>query len=489
MPKPIDSTTPFNITRELSANQKKLSTVYEQISTGSRIHNPAKSPADSAVVFQMDTRLKSIESAMQNILQAESMIQCAVGSLSNTNDILTKLSRLAVEASNGLVFDYNLFDDSFQKLLSQIDINASIKWGDYPLLAGSSGSSVFIDPNTSGTASTSGFALGAIDPSNITVNYDGSTYTVNLLIGVQRFQGIATPNSGTPGSLSLTSTIDPGTQVTLSNVSFTNGDPASTVKSAIMNAAGLNTGTPVQFYPVNAVAKATANALVPSVKASGNATTGDYYLSYGTDGTNAIFKWQGSSSLYTTSFNINEIATNAGTATNNFSGDLFLSDGTCITLSNFDLTNTNSLLGAIVHVAEGGSRSFTLQVGDDYSQTTTFQMGISTINGLNLTGYNLSSQTEAQQAITAIQNAINVVSDLIAKCGDDKLQLEASRKNLNQISYSKQVARSDYADADIPQTIIDATTYEALVDSSSAALVSMLESSKKLAELVKRVQG
>jgi flagellin-like hook-associated protein FlgL len=481
----------------LRANNDKLQRTQGELSSGSQVSDPSKQPAKAAVYAQIKSQIRGLGAASQNIAQAEALLQFVAGALSSSQEILTDMYATTIKANTDLLSDKDreIVDADLQSKLEQIKRNSEVSWGDTPLLTGGVGAASFIVPPSSGTAATSGFVLGAVDADSINVDFSGSTYIVSLSVGGQLFKGTATPgvSAGASGSVTLTSSIDPGTHLTIPNVGFLAGATEIATAESIKTATGINTGLPVQYIPSASMTKTNADAAITSIQAGSGTKVGYHFLTYGTDGTNAIFKWQDSQSVITTTVPITDLVTKfsvgpSSTATA-FNGIFSLNDGTKLTLANFDLTQLNTFPGAISYVQAGTARTLNIQSGEDPYQIARLQFTSASIAGLGLAGINTLSIDNARTAGIAIKQAIDLIATQIGNVGGFKAQLNYTGRNVDVLVENQTSAVSEIADTDIPKALIDTQKYEALVDLSTTGVFNSLKKTEKLVDLVKRVRG
>jgi flagellin-like hook-associated protein FlgL len=481
----------------LRTNNDKLQKTQGELSSGSQVSDPSQKPAKAAVYAQIKSQIRSLNAASQNIAQAESLLQFVAGALSSTQEILTDIYAITIQANTGLLSDQDreIVNADLQSKLEQVKRNSEVTWGDTQLLTGGVGAGSFIAPPATGTSATSGFVLGSVDASSINVDFSGSTYIVSLSVGGQLFKGTATPgvSGGALGSVSLTSTIDPGTRLTIPNVGFLGGETEAVIAESIRTATGLNTGTPVQYIPSASMTKANADAAITNIQPGSGNRLGYHFLTYGTDGTNAIFKWQDSQSVISTTIPIADLVTKFSTGPSStaaaFNGIVSLNDGTKLTLANFDLTQLTTFPGAISYVQAGTTRTLNIQSGDDPYQIATLQFSSATIAGLGLAGIDTLSIDNARAAGIAIKQAIELVASQIGNIGGFKAQLNYTGRNVAILVENQSAALSEIADTDIPKALIDTQKYEALVDLSTTGVFNSLKKTEKLVDLVKRVRG
>lgn len=147
----------------LTANNRALSSVTAQLSTGTRINSAADDAAGSAISSKLTTQARSLNMAVRNTNDGISMMQTADGAAGGIQDMLYRMKELAVQAVN----DTNSADErtelnaEFQQLESQIrDTVANTTWNGMKLLDG-----------TVGNAGTVGYHVGAAANDGVSVTY------------------------------------------------------------------------------------------------------------------------------------------------------------------------------------------------------------------------------------------------------------------------------------------------------------------------------
>ena len=85
----------------LSRNENELSKASEKLSSGYRINSAKDNPAGMAITNRMNSQIKSLGKANQNSKNAKNAIATAEGALSEIQDMIQRMTELAVKASNG----------------------------------------------------------------------------------------------------------------------------------------------------------------------------------------------------------------------------------------------------------------------------------------------------------------------------------------------------------------------------------------------------
>ncbi len=85
----------------LSRNENELSKASEKLSSGYRINSAKDNPAGMAITNRMNSQIRSLNKANQNSKNAKNVISTAEGALSEIQNMVQRMSELAVKASNG----------------------------------------------------------------------------------------------------------------------------------------------------------------------------------------------------------------------------------------------------------------------------------------------------------------------------------------------------------------------------------------------------
>ena len=85
----------------LSRNENELSKASEKLSSGYRINSAKDNPAGMAITNRMNSQIKSLNKANQNSKNAKNVIATAESALSEIQNMVQRMTELAVKASNG----------------------------------------------------------------------------------------------------------------------------------------------------------------------------------------------------------------------------------------------------------------------------------------------------------------------------------------------------------------------------------------------------
>ena len=120
-----------NLQRSQEAMQRSLN----RLSSGSKIVNPSDDAAGVAVSSRLESELRRMESVMNNLSHATSFTQTQDGYLKNLDAAFTRMSELAMLASDGTKqsSDRNLYDKEFQHLMSYVRSTRATDFNGVPL--------------------------------------------------------------------------------------------------------------------------------------------------------------------------------------------------------------------------------------------------------------------------------------------------------------------------------------------------------------------
>jgi flagellin len=150
----------------LTANNRAMSAVTAQLSTGKRLNSAADDAAGIAISSKLATQARSLNMAVRNTNDGISMMQTADGAAGGIQDILYRMKELAVQAIN----DTNSTDErtalnsEFQQLETQIRATvANTTWNGMKLLDGSLGNNSGVATYHVGAAAGDGVAVTFAD--------------------------------------------------------------------------------------------------------------------------------------------------------------------------------------------------------------------------------------------------------------------------------------------------------------------------------------
>jgi flagellin len=160
----------FRAQRNLAKTTNQLTGNIERLSSGLRINRAGDDAARSSISSHLTAQIKGIGQAIHNANDAISLTQTAEGALSETNNIVTRMRELAVQASSEGTMDATergYLDQEFQLLESELNrIVAVTEFNGTKLIDGSL---------STGTSFQVGFRNSSADRISVTVNDSDAT--------------------------------------------------------------------------------------------------------------------------------------------------------------------------------------------------------------------------------------------------------------------------------------------------------------------------
>ncbi|WP_438316103.1 flagellin [Sporosarcina sp. FA9] len=457
----------------------------EKLSSGMRINKAGDDAAGLAISEKMRGQIRGLDMASKNAQDGISMIATAEGALNETHDILQRMRELAVQSSN----DTNTAGDrgEIQKEVDQLAqeitrisnntefntqnlLNGGIKTGNngevkFQIGANANQSlSISInamDAKTLGVARDTSTATGTGAAGIATVSFDNDNLGSKVLDGAEitahyTAAAPATPaTSGTVTGAAATETaVATGGKLELQinggmafDVDITDNDTRAQVVTKINDAANTANGT-------TGIAYATLDA--SNILSLSSNTTG-----IGSEMTVVGESGAGTPSILA-DLKLSVTTETGGAAVAGKSAKITLTDGTGntqdVNISNANATSlsvtTGNFSGMTINMAAGTKLADLDSANDIVTVATVAEVASSATFSGGLTeahtkaGIDISTQSAANTAVTAINTAIETVSAERSKLGAFQNRLEHTINNLNTSSENLTAAESRVRDVD-----------------------------------------
>lgn len=441
---------------QLLKSEDRLAESVRRLSSGLKINEAADDPAGMAISQKMRTQIQGLSRASDNAMDGISVVETAEGALGEVHSILQRARELSVQAANET---YHLEDrESIQleidALLKEVDrISKDTEFNKTTLLDGSFDQRGYTDK-------------AAVKVTTYSSSVSVGQYKMTVTAAAEKAQVSATQAPAaitdlTSGSLSINGEI----------VYLEDGDTADQVYEKIRNlgdAVGVDvtrddsgkmiftareSGSRVGFT-LKASTPELANAL--GIPAETEAVGKDTEIKLDTN--------NGFSKTATVSADGDYIAI---TDLNGFSMSLRIDSDTVsineeITIDILDLGN------------------LTLQVGANDGQTMDVKIPRIDVDSLHLTYLNVCSTRGAGEAISRLDDAINMVSNLRGELGAFQNRLEHAVTNLDSTEENLTSALSRIEDVDMAEEMTEYTQSSVL----QQAGVSILAQANDLPQTV-----
>ncbi|MBI1954481.1 MAG: flagellin, partial [Proteobacteria bacterium] len=471
----------------------KSTRAVEELSSGSKVSNPAYAPAEAAIGDILTAKLRSLGQASKTVSQANSIIQMATGTLGSSNQILQRMKELADQSNGDGVDDSQrvMLDNEYQQLISQLNLNASsTRLGKTSLFTGGAGTvtgaaSAVANPTMTGgnsggmaantlggfvAGSTQGYITGTAK--DFTVTQNGNMYDLSLTVGDQTFTATTSPVANT--NILLRSTTDSRNIIAISYnaTAITGITNATTFQTAGRELFGLNTGQNAVFTSAtNVTATAYANA---TISASSGVKAGSWALQYDVVSGTGTFSITNGVNKYTAT------ATSSASMTSTINFD----NGVSLALAAFN--GSSSIAQTVFSVAQGTSVNMSFQIGDQTADTVSLSFSGATATALSVNGTNVLTKTNASTASNAIDRAQSSISSQIATLGGKKSQLDFQADTLKVAIQNNTSMKSSFVDANMAESLMDSTRYKALTEMSSTVFSQALQEPSRIARMVQQ---
>lgn len=405
---------------QLSITNTDLQNTLFQLSSGSKINSGADDPAGLSIADGLQANISALTQSAQNVTDGVGLLQTADGALSQVTTLLNRAVTLATEAGNsGLTTSQQTaLNNEFSSITNEIDqIGTNTTYNNTPVFTGST-MSVFL---------SDGSATDAVNPT-ISVNMPSLSATS---IGLGSFAASTFTLTGAPNA---------GDTVAIGAQTYT-FVAAGNVTAAGDVAIGSGSGT-----------TAIQNSLLNLQAAiNGGAGAGTTYMAAATG--------VGSATGANPSAEVTEVAGNSMIVQSRTAGTGAAASGT-IDTANYVPASGNDI--ATLYTVAGSDTS----VGSWLNAADTS----ADMSGGSGGAVDLNSATDAQTALTAIENAIAAVAADRGAMGSGINQMNAAVQVMNNTSQNLSSSLSGIQDANMGQVVANMSKYQVLEQTGIAAL-------------------
>jgi flagellin len=516
----------------LNNTSSSLSTVLQQLSSGSKINSGADDAAGLSLVNGLAANSAALTQSKTNATEGVGLLQVADGALSQVTSLLNRAVTLATEASNGTLNSSQdtAANNEYQSILSEISNIGSTTTYNGNTVFGSTTSIYAGDSTTTGSsidklniASLSSSSVG--DTSGVMNYSSGGSSSSSVFVNLSDDTGpvVATANDALTAGASIVVNTLSSTGATIATTISTGGTTgyANTVDGLISAINGSGLGITASFTTA-AVAQGSSIAggttttaadtgieitgsvgtgaslstssdagTLTAVAATTNVLTGSITFQSGTGAATTVnmadvAKAQGGSTQADLKAYINadtSLGVTAGGTTTMTLASTTTADALTVTSNLTDSTTSTSLsytataphsigIGtvSVTDTATTQAAAATATTGVASTSSGTATISYSDAAGTNLSGTSLSTQTDAEAALTALNTAI---TDVAAQDGYIGAQINTlnsvssvlSTQSENVTSAQNAVQATDYASA-----TSNMSKYEILSQTGIAAL-------------------
>ncbi len=454
----------LNAQRNLNTSQSALQTSLQRLSSGLRINSAKDDAAGLAISERMTGQIRGLNQAGRNANDAISLAQTAEGSLASIGNLLQRMREIAVQSANdsNTAADRASLQTETTQLSAEVDrIAQSAQFNGKNLLDGTFGNATF--------------QVGSNANQSIAVSIASARNTALGLGGAATVAGAV--SSSTPITVAGTMTINTTTVASQTNdgVSYVAGSQAGTTSAlALANAINaINGTTNVNASAVTTITSGAISALTAIV-------SGDLYINGQNIGAISLAATNADRVTQLVSA-INAKSGSTGVTAQNASGTTFTltaADGRNIDITSNSAASIATYTGFVSEDAVAGVGGTAVT---QYGQVTlSAGKAITITNGLGgltagtyaLVGssVDVTSQVNANAAITSLDNALSLVNTQRATLGSVQARFDSVVSNLQSSAENLSGARSRIRDADFAAETASLTRNQVMQQAGMAML-------------------
>ncbi len=486
----------------LKANDVRLSTSMQRLSTGLRINSAADDAAGLAIGNRMTSDIRGFAAAVKNANDGISLLQTAEGSLASVTDSLQRIRELAVQAATDSynASDRRALNNEASQMVSEIDrVATSAKFNNMAILDGTYVSKTLQVGANNNASDQLSVSLGSARATALGVG-TGSSYSTAV-------QGVVVPAGSTTGlaasqltlnGYNVGATLSDGLSSadnTLSGVAVANAINAISAQSKVSATVGKTSvaGTTVTTFTAMADGEVKINGV--SVGAITVAATAQERGGQMAGAINAISAQTGVTATFSTA--TGAVALEAADGRNIVIG--ILGKATAIVSANTGLTHTDG--GTVTTattsttkrsavnltstdsggIAIGGTAATVLAA----TGLTTAATAATVTAGTAVSSLDLTTVSGAQSALATIDTAIGQVNSLRANLGAYSNRLNSAVSNLQSGGQNLSAARSRVMDTDYAVETTSLARSQIIAQAATAMLAQANQSSQTVLALLK----
>ena len=478
--------------RALSTTQSDATTAMQRLSTGLRINSAKDDAAGLAVVNKFTSQIMGMQQASRNASDAVALLQTAEAGLSSITENLQRIRELAVQAASDTLSDTErgYLNNEVIQLRSEIDRVATVtKYGDIGLLAGGT---------TAGNTKDLTFQVGANnvganDRLDVSISDFNAAQLGNATASTENNDFVATVTGtavvGTAAAatgITLAYGTNAAVNIGVTSASLDSGENlAGDYKAAIDAITGVSataTDTEIAFTGGTFTQNSATDASL-TIRITHGGTNNDIQIAANGEGDHAQAAVEADIIAGIASISDLTVSGSAGSGLTIKAADgkdlkiaqLFNSGGTGGTATYTGATvdtvalnqaNTN---GTVSNFSDSNHGKLTItgvsgtstsgkiviaggEVADaGLSAATTNASGGSTITSMMISGADVSTQANAQNAIYAVDQALSTVNSGRASLGGYQARFDSVVSTLDVAAENAMSSRARILDADFAQ--------------------------------------
>ena len=466
--------------KQLLRTENNLTKSMERLSSGLKINHAKDNPAGMAISNKMQAQIDALDRASSNASDGTSVLQIADGALNETSAILQRMRELSVQAANGTnsLEDKQAIQDEIEALKEEVNrISKDTEYNSKSLLDGSLDTRVYTDNANVSRVNVSDY----VNPGKyeITIKQPAATKATDNATNV----GIESTSTGTidvSGTISINGySVDIDKNDTKAEVYEKIRAAAEVGEAEMKTDDGKFTGLQASRYG------SSASLVLTFSGKDGVTTTADFAAALGytadltTDAKTGTMTYD-AAKAGKAGTDV-QVELSAGTAiagttdTSIFSSTATVAtDGNRVTITDRDgfsmsfLAKEGKTGKTVLDVTDIGN--MTLHIGANEHQNMDVRIQEISCETLYIDDLDVTSVTGADRAISALDDAIAMVSDARSKIGAYENRLEYATSSLDTFEENMTDAMSRLTDVDMAEEMTNYTQYNVLQQAGVSVL-------------------
>lgn len=476
--------------KQLLRTENNLTKSMERLSSGLKINHAKDNPAGMAISNKMQAQIDALDRASSNASDGTSVLQIADGALNETSAILQRMRELSVQAANGTnsLEDKQAIQDEIKALKDEVNrISKDTEYNSKSLLDGSLDTRVYTDNANVSRVNISDY----VNPGKyeITIKQPAATKATDNATNV----GIESTSTGTidvSGTISINGySVDIDKNDTKAEVYEKIRAAAEVGEAEMKTDDGKFTGLQASRYG------SSASLVLTFSGKDGVTTTADFAAALGytadltTDAKTGTMTYD-AAKAGKAGTDV-QVELSAGTAiagttdTSIFSSTATVAtDGNRVTITDRDgfsmsfLAKEGTTGKTVFDVTDIGN--MTLHIGANEHQNMDVRIQEISCETLYIDDLDVTTVTGADRAISALDDAIAMVSDARSKIGAYENRLEYATSSLDTFEENMTDAMSRLTDVDMAEEMTNYTQQNVL----SQAAISVLSQANDIPQQV-----
>ena len=459
--------------KQLLRTENNLTKSMERLSSGLKINHAKDNPAGMAISNKMQAQIDALDRASSNASDGTSVLQIADGALNETSAILQRMRELSVQAANGTnsLEDKQAIQDEIEALKDEVNrISKDTEYNSKSLLDGSLDTRVYTDNANVSRVNVSDY----VNPGKYEINIKTAATKATDTATDVGINSTGTGAIGASGTISINgSSVDIDANDTMAEVYEKIRAAAEVGEAEMKTDDGTFTGLQASRYGSSA-------ALVITFSGKeGVSTTKDFTTDLTTDAKTGTMTYDAAKAG--NSGTDAEVELSAGTAiagttdTSIFSSTATVAtDGNRVTITDRDgfsmsfLAKEGKTGKTVFDVTDIGN--MTLHIGANEHQNMDVRIQEISCETLYIDDLDVTTVTGADRAISALDDAIAMVSDARSKIGAYENRLEYATSSLDTFEENMTDAMSRLTDVDMAEEMTNYTQYNVLQQAGVSVL-------------------